>query len=392
MKMPKVFVSYSWENQSHRDWVRELATALAAAGIEVRLDQWDLAPGESLTAFMEHEVANADYVVAVCTPAFASKSDGRHGGVGYEQQIVSGALLTGSPRSKFIPIIRAGEPAGENRALPHHFSGTFYLDFRDDATRSESVEALVRAIFKAPRHQRPSLGSQPHYVTSTASKTEADLHVELDERLLLNAERAELLAFEISDVLRRNAPLRVTFFTPGYSEEKQELSTSQNLTASRKLELMRTVNRYQIYDHDRDDLLSESIHLLVDHVYSQLSLRSDPSAAAVVISRTVERFSPAYAISQGGSKFDIVFDGYQWSFGVRLSKKETEELEEREGTERKFMTLDWGLRIDHLHSRVVLEKVIPGMVQEFLWNKYARKKPPDAAEFFKISRWRVGLG
>jgi hypothetical protein len=80
-KPPRVFISYSWESEDHKKWVRYLAERLYAAGIEARLDQWFVQPGESFTAFMEQEVEAADFVLIVCTPSYARKSNKRQGGV-----------------------------------------------------------------------------------------------------------------------------------------------------------------------------------------------------------------------------------------------------------------------------------------------------------------------
>lgn len=88
---------------------------LYAAGIEARLDQWFVQPGESFTAFMEQEVEAADFALVVCTPSYAHKSNKRQGGVGYEQQIVSGQLMSGTARSKFIPILRKGEAEAKSK-------------------------------------------------------------------------------------------------------------------------------------------------------------------------------------------------------------------------------------------------------------------------------------
>jgi TIR domain len=99
-KPPRIFISYSWESEDHKSWVRHLGERLYEVGIEARLDQWFVQPGESFTAFMEQEVAAADFVLVVCTPTYARKSNNRQGGVGYEQQIVSGQLsLRYSPLS-----------------------------------------------------------------------------------------------------------------------------------------------------------------------------------------------------------------------------------------------------------------------------------------------------
>ena len=81
---PKIFISYSWEEDEHKEWVKKLAARLIADGIAATLDQYDLELGDRLPEFMEQAIAGADYVLIVCTPTYKSKSDQRKGGVGYE--------------------------------------------------------------------------------------------------------------------------------------------------------------------------------------------------------------------------------------------------------------------------------------------------------------------
>jgi hypothetical protein len=50
--------------------------------VNVTLDQWDLQPGDQLPAFMERSVRDNDYVIIVCTPTYADRSNRRRGGVG----------------------------------------------------------------------------------------------------------------------------------------------------------------------------------------------------------------------------------------------------------------------------------------------------------------------
>ena len=42
IKTPTVFISYSWDDEFHKGWVRELADKLIENGIDVYLDQYDL--------------------------------------------------------------------------------------------------------------------------------------------------------------------------------------------------------------------------------------------------------------------------------------------------------------------------------------------------------------
>ena len=61
--MPRAFISYSWNSEEHKGWVRTLAIRLRENGVETTLDQWHLVPGDQLPAFIERAVRDSDYVL-----------------------------------------------------------------------------------------------------------------------------------------------------------------------------------------------------------------------------------------------------------------------------------------------------------------------------------------
>src|ERR1700691_5225192 len=105
---PTAFISYSWDTEAHKEWVRQLAARLRSDGVDVALDRDNLALGDELTAYMEQKIATSDYVLFVCTPNYKSKSDGRKGGVGYEGAIISAEIFRKGNHRKFIPILASG--------------------------------------------------------------------------------------------------------------------------------------------------------------------------------------------------------------------------------------------------------------------------------------------
>ena len=125
MSAPKVFFSYSWDDDSHKKWVADLATVLRNDGIETILDQWHAVPGDQLPAFMEKEIRENDYVLVICTPNYRLKSDERQGGVGYEGDIMTGEVHTQGKQRKFIPILARGK--WEDSA-PSWLKGKYYID------------------------------------------------------------------------------------------------------------------------------------------------------------------------------------------------------------------------------------------------------------------------
>ncbi|MEN5168900.1 toll/interleukin-1 receptor domain-containing protein [Brevundimonas pondensis] len=161
---PTAFISYSWDDEDHKEWVLTLASRLVENGVSVKLDRWDVLPGHSLTEFMENSVRNCNFTLAVCTPNYANRSLTRAGGVGYEQQIISAQIVSGADRSRFIPIVRSGSfnATATDCALPAHFTGIHALDFRGTVP-DDKFEDLLRAIFRIPRLSPPALGRIPNF-------------------------------------------------------------------------------------------------------------------------------------------------------------------------------------------------------------------------------------
>ena len=137
---PQAFLSYFWESDAHRQWVLELGTRLRADGVEVTLDQWHVQPGDQLPAFMEHAVRDNDYVLIVCTPHDAERSNQRRGGVGYEGDIMTAEVFTTRNKRKFIPIFRSG--AWED-AAPSWLRGKYCVDLRGDPYPDEHYQDLL---------------------------------------------------------------------------------------------------------------------------------------------------------------------------------------------------------------------------------------------------------
>ncbi|HLO28296.1 MAG TPA: COR domain-containing protein [Anaerolineales bacterium] len=143
----KVYISYAWDNDSHRKWVRDLAVRLRSDGIEAILDQWNVSPGDNLPDFMEQAIRDSDFVIYVCTPSYKKKSDQRSGGVGYEGSIISAEFFVSNSMRKFIPILRSGE---WKNAAPSWSMGKYYLDFRGNPYNEESYQELLAALL-SPR-------------------------------------------------------------------------------------------------------------------------------------------------------------------------------------------------------------------------------------------------
>jgi hypothetical protein len=157
----RVFISYSWDSEEHKDWVREFADSLASNGIETILDQYDLRPGEDRFQFMESSVRDADAVLCVCTPDYVRKANARVSGVGVETSLLTPQFYERMRSAKqFIPIIRA---SGGRASTPDYLSVLVFIDFRDDALFASRMEELLRHLHGQPKHLKPLIGPIPRF-------------------------------------------------------------------------------------------------------------------------------------------------------------------------------------------------------------------------------------
>src|SRR5271157_4334677 len=157
---PKAFISYSWDDDAHKEWVRQLAIRLRKEdGVDVTLDRWHAAPGDQIPAFMERAVRENDFVIAVCTPKFKERSDGRGGGVGYEGDIMTAYAFTGGDKRKFIPVLRRGS-WGE--AAPTWLFGRAKIDLSSDPHSESEYQELLRTLHGA-REEAPPIGHRPNF-------------------------------------------------------------------------------------------------------------------------------------------------------------------------------------------------------------------------------------
>lgn len=158
MPAPLVFISYSHDSSEHKEWVLELASALLNHGIDVTLDQWDLAAGQDMAAFMATGIRTADRVLLICSDTYVTKAEGGTGGVGYERLIVTGEIIGAIDTVKFIPVIKNNPSA---RKVPDFLGPRKYVDFTDDGQYASKLEELARVIQGAPATLKPKRGENP---------------------------------------------------------------------------------------------------------------------------------------------------------------------------------------------------------------------------------------
>lgn len=159
-KPVNVFITYSWEDEAHKDWAKQLANELLEEGVEAVIDQYDMDPGDRLPQFMEQSITGAVYVLIICTPKYKEKADKRLGGVGYECHLMAGELLTKRNERKYIPVIRRGNAVD---ALPAFLSGKLAIDLSeklDKMAYDQNFRDLV-ATLRGERKKPPVRSVDP---------------------------------------------------------------------------------------------------------------------------------------------------------------------------------------------------------------------------------------
>jgi hypothetical protein len=155
---PKLFVSYSHDNQEHKEWVKKISTDLRQhMGVDVIFDQWDLRIGGDLALYMEQGLSDAALVLCVCSEAYVDKANSGVGGSGYEKMIMTQSLLKNTSIDFILPIIRNNA----DKLLPAFLGAKLYIDFTDDKIYLDRLSELTARIYNEDIAKKPPLGEPP---------------------------------------------------------------------------------------------------------------------------------------------------------------------------------------------------------------------------------------
>ena len=153
-----VFISYSHDDQTHLDWVLQLATRLRSNGLDVLLDRWNLRLGQNLAAFMEQGLSDANRVVCICSEKYVEKANVGSGGVGYEKQIITAELMADLNSNWVVPVIRNNN---QDKKVPTFLRGRLFVSFGNDGLYEKNYEELLRELLDQPVLPIPPIGNNP---------------------------------------------------------------------------------------------------------------------------------------------------------------------------------------------------------------------------------------
>jgi len=153
--VPVVFISYSWDSESHKQWVRKLADDLQTKyGVFVLCDCYNR-HGEELANFMVKAIERADRVLIIGTPNYKCRSGLDYGGAGFEGHIINVDIYHRWDTCKYVPLLREG---GFDTSFPITIEARTGRDFSDDANYDENLRVLANDIKGVPENARPGLG------------------------------------------------------------------------------------------------------------------------------------------------------------------------------------------------------------------------------------------
>lgn len=107
-------------------------------------------------------------VAMICDEAYASRADGRSGGVGTETQIISREVYEDQEQSKFVAIIPNRDENGK-AFLPTYYKSRIYIDLSEPDKYTDNYEKLLRWVYDKPLYTRPQIGAKPSFLEESDS-------------------------------------------------------------------------------------------------------------------------------------------------------------------------------------------------------------------------------
>lgn len=156
--LSQVFISYSHDDDAHKNWVLQLATRLRSNGVDVILDRWNLTLGKDVASFMENGLSTSKRVLCVCSEIYVDKANNKSSGVGYEKQIMTAELMDSLNTDWIIPIIKNNNSA---KKVPIFLKGRLYISFENELLYESEYEKLLRNLLDEPVLPIPPLGDNP---------------------------------------------------------------------------------------------------------------------------------------------------------------------------------------------------------------------------------------
>ena len=162
----RIFISYAYDSDEHREAVRRLWVFLRRCGLDAQLDLEATAARQDWSIWMTEQIDGADYVLVVASPAYrrraeggAAPDDGR--GVQFEAALLRDRLFADRARwlPKILPVLLPGRSIEEIPGFLQPYAASRY-EVREFTVAG--AEELLRVLTGQPRNPAPGLGAVPY--------------------------------------------------------------------------------------------------------------------------------------------------------------------------------------------------------------------------------------
>ena len=156
-RQPTAFITYAKEGPEHDERVLGLATMLRSDGVDCEIDSFQVSPPEGWPLWMQRQIQQPDFVIAVCTETYArrfagNETLGKGKGATWEGLLIQQELYdAGGQNRRIIPVVLDKADVDH---IPSVLKSATYYDLSTDFGYRE----LHRAITNQPRVTRPPLG------------------------------------------------------------------------------------------------------------------------------------------------------------------------------------------------------------------------------------------
>lgn len=146
-RVNRAFISYSWEDPEHNQWVAELVHKLDIEGIDTIFDRNSLdfarkPQRDVVEEFMTTGISHSDKIVVVLSPGFKRKCDTNVGGVGFESTAIKSEPKVDPVLSRVVTVLRNG---AVQESLPSFLEGATLIDMRSGCVNNE-YDRLVQML------------------------------------------------------------------------------------------------------------------------------------------------------------------------------------------------------------------------------------------------------
>lgn len=163
---PRVFISYSHDSADHKNTVIAFGTLLRTQlGIDAHLDEWYANDRRDWSEWAIEQLESADYVLAIASPRFRERADGRVAGPEGRGAQFEGALMRNKMTQdrviwmrKILPVVLPGATIADIPEFLLPYSATHYVVSR---LTPDGITDLRRVLVGQPRHALPPLGTPP---------------------------------------------------------------------------------------------------------------------------------------------------------------------------------------------------------------------------------------